>query len=297
MLVPALILAVLTATADARPAPPVAGVLETQLEARLEAALARRGKARGQAGVVVLHVETGRVAAVAGDQRLPMQSVVKLPIAAAVLDDVARGKTRLDQTLRVTPADLAPGPDWMVARWKDLPRQVTVRELLEGAIVWSDSTSSNLLLGLTGGPAGLSRKLAAWGLADLEVRAPYGQQDAAHEHPNRGSARAFSALLRGLQRRELLPEARWRQLRGWMEQSTTGARRLRAGVPPGTVVADRTGTGGGGATTNDVGLITLPARRGHLAVSVLLSGWTSPLPDQEALIADLARLAYDAWAR
>ncbi|HEU4477430.1 MAG TPA: hypothetical protein VFR80_02860, partial [Pyrinomonadaceae bacterium] len=45
--------------------------------------------------------------------------------------------------------------------------------------------------------------------------------------------------------------------------------------------------------TNDVGIITLPSGRGHLAIAVLVS--ESKLPDaaQEKLIAELARAAYD----
>ena len=56
---------------------------------------------------------------------------------------------------------------------------------------------------------------------------------------------------------------------------------------------DVTGTA---KATNDVGIITLPANRGHLAIAVLVS--QSKLPDaaQEKLIAELARAAYDEYA-
>ena len=48
--------------------------------------------------------------------------------------------------------------------------------------------------------------------------------------------------------------------------------------------------------TNDVGIITLPTRRGHLAIAVLVSESRLSDADQEKLIAELARAAYDAYA-
>jgi beta-lactamase class A len=78
-------------------------------------------------------------------------------------------------------------------------------------------------------------------------------------------------------------------------------RRIRRDLPAGTIVANKTGSGERDSATqtakatNDVGIITLPSGRGHLAIAVLVSG--SKLPDaaQEKLIAELARAAYDAY--
>ena len=73
-----------------------------------------------------------------------------------------------------------------------------------------------------------------------------------------------------------------------------GLKRLRGDLPSGTPVADKTGTGEAGEATNDVGLITLPQERGHLAMAVLISGSKLKAEEQEKLIAELARTAYDA---
>ena len=74
----------------------------------------------------------------------------------------------------------------------------------------------------------------------------------------------------------------------------TGEARLRGTLPKGTPVADKTGTGEAASSTNDVGLITLPEGKGHLAMAVLISGSKLPAEEQEKLIAELARVAYDA---
>jgi beta-lactamase class A len=56
----------------------------------------------------------------------------------------------------------------------------------------------------------------------------------------------------------LAPAAR-RQLVDWMAGSTTGADRVRAGVPAGWKVADKTGSGSNG-TTNTIAVLWPPGR-------------------------------------
>src|SRR5215469_13557678 len=83
-----------------------------------------------------------------------------------------------------------------------------------------------------------------------------------------------------------------------MIESVPGARRIKGQLPAGTVVAHKTGTGGtrDGITsaTNDIGIITLPDGR-HLAVAVFVSDSAADDTTREALIARIAKAAWD-WA-
>ena len=73
-----------------------------------------------------------------------------------------------------------------------------------------------------------------------------------------------------------------------MERARTGGeRRLRANLSAGTQVAEKTGTGDN--TTNDVGLITLPEGKGHLAMAVLITDAKESTEEQEKLIAELEK--------
>jgi beta-lactamase class A len=78
--------------------------------------------------------------------------------------------------------------------------------------------------------------------------------------------------------------------------SVTGPNRLRAGLPPSTPLAHKTGSSGthGGITaaTNDMGLITLPDGR-KLAVAVLVTDSRANEATREGVIARIARAAYD----
>jgi len=260
-----------------------------ELTERLQA-LCRR--AEGSVAVAAIHVETGRRTAVQGSKLFPLYSVFKLPLAVAVLKDVEEQRLRLDRKVRVTPADVAPGSPGNTDLWRK-PVQLTVRELLELSLVRSDNTSSDQLLRLVGGPAGVTRRMRALGLENLHIRSSV-REFVSGGAPNTGSADDVARLLVSVQKGEALRPPQLAVLLGMMRRSKTGMQRLRGALPPGTPVADKTGTGKDGAATHDVGLITLPEGGGRLAIAVLISGSKLRPGVQEKLIADIGRAAYDA---
>jgi beta-lactamase class A len=83
-----------------------------------------------------------------------------------------------------------------------------------------------------------------------------------------------------------------RQLTAWLGANTTGAARLRAGLPAPWTLADKTGTGAYG-TTNDVGIVWttdgIP-----LVLSVLSTQADADAPADEPLIARAAALLVPA---
>ena len=264
-------------------------VADAELAARLKAICVRAG---GRCGVAVTHVETGRSAVIEGDRAMPLYSVFKLPLAVTVLKEVEEGRLQLDQKVRVEPEEAAPGVKSNSDLWLKASDR-TIRELLEFSIVRSDNTSSDKLLELVGGPDAVTRRMRALGLQNIEVRASVKEflknPDA---HPNTGTPNDLARLLSLLQQGGALAPPQLEVLLGLMGRAVTGDRRLRAGPPAGTPVADKTGTGP--STTNDVGIVTLPGDKGHLALAVLLDGSQLSAEKQEDLIAEVARTAYDA---
>jgi beta-lactamase class A len=251
-------------------------------------------RAGGEVGVALIHVETGRSVAFKGTSPLPLFSVFKLPLAVAVLKDVEEGRLRLDQKVRVTPDDVAPGAQMNIELWGK-PVERTVAELLELSISRSDNTSTDKLLQLVGGPSVVTERMRALGLRNIEIRATVREfASGRKEHPNMGTPSDLVQLLARLQRGEVLQAPQLSLLLGAMERATTGLKRLRGDLPAGTPVADKTGSGAAGKVTNDVGLITLPDGKGRLAMAVLVSGSKLSVEAQEKLIAELARAAYDA---
>lgn len=284
---------------------PVVTVTQNQPGA-IEQELARRLKsicdgAQGTVGLSVVHIESGNTISINGKSQLPLYSVFKFPLAIAVLKDVEENRLRLDQKIHVTPAEIVLGAPENTALWQN-PVDFTIEELIGFSISRSDNTSTDKLLQLIGGPLKVTERMRSLGFENLDIHLGIAEYVKSRQNPNTGAAEDLANLLAQLQRGKILPPASQDVLIGFMERATTGLNRLRADLPSGTLVADKTGSGekdqvtGVPKATNDVGIITLPAGRGHLAVAVLVSESKSPNAVQEKLIAELARAAYDAYA-
>jgi len=233
----------------------------------------------------------------------PMQSVYKLPITMGALDGVEHRRLRLDQTVRFLPGDLI-SPDQYSPLRDAHPHgnaDVQVQELMRLAITESDGVASDILLRIQGGPAaadGYVRSLGIRGIHIVDTEQVLGR-DVKLEDRDTAEPRAMVALLRLLADHSPLSPEHTRLLLGWMAATHTGDRRIRALLPAGTVVEDKTGTSGSDRNftnaTNDVGLITLPNGQ-QLAIAILVADAAAPEAVRERAIAEIARAVYDEAA-
>ena len=288
------------------PSPPVSTVapatitssnVESELEQRLKTIC---DAAQGTVGLAVVHIESGKTISINGQSQLPLYSVFKLPLAIAVLKDIEENRLRLDQKVHVVPADIVPGTPGNTALWLK-PVDRTIEELVEFSISRSDNTSADKLLYFAGGPAKVTERMRSLGFQNLDTHSTISDYLKTRQNPNTGSAEDLANLLTQLHQGKILQPAQTNLLIGFMRRANTGQRRLRGNLPTGTV-SDKTGSGEKddatqtAKATNDVGIITLPSSRGHLAIAVLIN--KSKLSDaaQEKLIADIARAAYDSYS-
>jgi beta-lactamase class A len=274
------------------------GDVGQELERRLKTICDR---AQGTVGLSVVHIESGKTISINGKSQLPLYSVFKLPLAIAVLKDVEENRLRLDQKVHVTPAETVPGAPENTALWQK-PVDFTIEQLLGFSISRSDNTSSDKLLQLAGGPLKVTERMRSLGFQNLDIHSTVAEFVKSRQNPNTGSAEDLANLLAQLHQGKILQSSQLNLLIGFMQRATTGLHRLRGDLPNGTLVADKTGSGekdaitGVTKATNDVGIITLPSGRGHLAIAVLVSESNLPDAAQEKLIAELARAAYDAYS-
>ena len=272
--------------------------VDQELEQRLKAICEKAG---GTVGVSAVHIESGKSLSINGKSRLPLYSVFKLPLAITVLKDVKENRLRLEQKIHVDPAETVVGTLGNSALWQK-PVDFTIAELIDVSISRSDNTSSEKLLQLVGGPAGVTERMRSLGLQNLDIHSTVTEFVKTRKNPNTGSAEDLANLLAQLQQGKILQPAQANLLIGFMQKAVTGLKRLRGDLPAGTLVADKTGSGEldeitkVAKATNDVGIITLPPGRGHLAIAVLVSESRLSDADQEKLIAEIARAVYDAYA-
>ena len=292
-----------TTTAETKfPSPAVAqnqpGAIEQELEQRLKTICDR---AQGKVSLAVVHIESGKTISINGKSQLPLYSVFKLPVAIAVLKDVEENRLRLDHTIHVTPAEIVPGTPGNTAIWRK-PVDFPVEKVIEFSISRSDNTSAEKLLQLVGGTSKVTERMRSLGFQNIAILSTVAEYVKTRQNPNIGSAEDLANLLAQLHQGKILQPSHTKLLIGFMERSNIGLHRLRGDLPKGTLVADKTGSGEKSEVTkvakatNDVGIITLPSGRGHLAMAVLVSESTLPDAAQEKVIAELARAAYDTYS-
>lgn len=279
----------------------LAAPVHAQLPAQLERIAAQ---AHGRVGVACSLPGSALPCDVRSMESFPMQSVYKLPISMAMLHAIEQGRFTLAQNIRFLPSDLI-APDQYSPLRDAHPHgnvDVPVQDLIRGALVDSDGVASDILMRSLGGPAAVNAYVRSLGIDGIEIRDTEQTlgRDVQLENRNTAEPRAMVALLRMLADRSPLSPDHTHLLLGWMTSTHTGDHRLKALLPPGTVVADKTGTSGTNRmhtnATNDVGLITLPDGR-RLAVAVLVADSAAPAAVRERVIAEIGKAVWDAAVR
>lgn len=226
----------------------------------------------GRLGVAVLDTETGARFGYRAEERFPMCSTFKALLAGAVLKRVDDGRERLDRIVRYMESDVL---EWAPVTRQHVAKGVTVGALCEAAVTLSDNTAANLLLKTIGGPAGLTA--FARELGDPITRLDRTEPTLNEALP--GDPRDTSSpmwMMRDLQklalRNVLAPPSRER-LVAWLLACKTGEGKLRAGLPAGWKIGDKTGSGDRG-TENDLAIVWPAERRIPVLVAVYLTGAT-----------------------
>lgn len=263
------------------------------LSDKLAAELARIEKeSGGRLGVAVLDTRTDARAAHRGDERFPMCSTFKLLAAAAILARVDAGKERLDTRVRFEARDVVVNS----AMTKDRVggEGMSVAELCEAAMIVSDNTAGNLLLARLGGPEGLTGYVRSLGdtVTRLDRIEPYLNEAIPGDERDTTSPTAMLADLHALVLGNALSASSRDQLTRWLLGNKTGDTRLRAGLPSGWRVGDKTGSGDRG-TTNDVGIIWPPGRAPVL-VSIYLTETALAGDPRNATLAAVGRAVASA---
>ena len=242
----------------------------------------------GRLGVCVLDVATGRRVEHRGDERFAMCSTHKFLAAAFVLQRVDHGEDSLERRIPYAKDNLV---TYSPITEKHVGDGMTLGELCEAALTLSDNTAANLILETLGGPAGFTSRARA--LGDDVTRLD--RIETALNEAKIGDPRdtttpaAMAENVRKLVLGEALSAPSREKLANWVIANKTGDKRLRAGIPKGWRVGDKTGTGGAGAT-NDIAVVW-PPDRGPLVVTAYYAESAAPDDEREQVLAEVGRLA------
>lgn len=263
-----------------QPLPPIDGALAT-LEDRYNAKI----------GLYGLNLQANRAIAYRADDLFAICSAFKAYVAAQILQKDQRGELRLTNEVYIDPALLVPVASPITE--PNLGGWMPLSDLCAAAVRHSDNTATNLLLEVLGGPPSVTEFARSVGddrtwmvrwEPDLNTAIPGDPRDTTSP---RGMGTGFLTMLTG----DVLDEPHRAQLEQWMLTIVTGDRRIRAGLPPGWTIADKTGAGDY-ASTNDIGLAFGPDGE-RLLISVMTRTRSDDPGAERAdgLIADVTRLA------
>ncbi|MCV7417439.1 class A beta-lactamase [Mycolicibacterium litorale] len=260
--------------------PPAAAGTEHPALAELE----RRFGAR--LGVYGVATDTGATVAYRADERFAFCSTFKALAAGAVLH--RHSVAHLDTRVGYTEHDLMKSS---VITRRHVATGMTIGELCDAAVRFSDGTAGNLLLRVLGGPEQLTAY--ARSLGDTVTRMDRVEPHVADAVPgdvrDTSSPRALTEDIRALLVGDALGPAERAVLQDLMQRNATraGMERIRAGLPPDWTVADKTGTGDFG-TLNDIAVVW-PPHRAPLAMGIMSTKTSKDAAYDPALLAEAAR--------
>jgi len=321
----AVIFAVVSAVTTAAGQSPEVGLqrLRVQIEQAIPAA-------RGDVGVAVKHLESGKELLVNADDTYPLASAVKLPILVELYTQVKAGKVKFDEVYQLKPNDQHVGSGDIPVLF-DLPGvAMDIRNIANLMMMVSDNSATDIVLGRIGGLAPVQARMRALGLNGIrvdrtiqELVLDWGEQDtdrlmgmtlkemrplmrpSANDEAGRiarynrvvadprdqATPRDMNRLLEMLWQGKIVDAESSTSMLELMKRCRTGEGRIKGLLPRGAVVAHKTGSLGG--TVDDVGIIYLPENAGHVAISVMSKRTLADSPAVEHVVAEIARYAYD----
>lgn len=254
----------------------------------------------GRLGVAIHDTGVGSTIGYRMDERFALCSTFKMPLAAAVLEAADRGELSLDEKLTFGKSDIVAHAPVTGPKLGD--GAMAIRDLAEAAQKTSDNVAANLLVKRLGGPSQVTGIWRRWGdpMTRLDRYEPQMNLVRRDDLFDTTTPDAMVQLAGRLVAGSILKAASRDLLMQWMADTTTGAKRLRAGLPQGWRAGDKTGTSVGvkglGNKYNDVAVVWRP---GKAAVAVA-AYFESPYEgndiraEDQAVLAEVGRIAA-AW--
>ncbi|WP_203289638.1 class A beta-lactamase [Metabacillus sp. cB07] len=240
-------------------------------------------------GVFALDTGTNQTVSYHPDERFAYASTHKALAVGVLLQQ--KSLEDLNQRIAYTSEDLV---NYNPITEKYIDTGMTLKELADASLRYSDNTAGNLILKQLDGPAGFKKALEDIG--DNTTSPERFEPDLNEVNPGEthdtSTPRALAASLQAFILGDALPPEKRELLIDWMKRNTTGDALIRAGVPEGWEVADKTGSASYG-TRNDIAIIW-PSKGDPIVLAVLSSRDKKDAEYNDKLIAEATEKAIKA---
>ncbi|RXM51156.1 MULTISPECIES: class A beta-lactamase, subclass A2 [unclassified Chryseobacterium] len=252
-------------------------------------------------GISVKGIEDKDTLSINGNKEMPMLSVFKFHIALSVLNQVDKGKLKLNQKFFIKKEELLP-ETWSPIR-EEYPEgnmYLTLDQLLRYTVSHSDNNGCDILLRIVGGAPVVQKFINQQGIKDFTIRLNEQQMNTFESYfVNTSTPLATTDLLEKFYKGKVLKKETTKYLYQIMVETSRGLTWMKAGLPAGTELAHRTGISGRNeqnirAAMNDVGIIKLPNGK-HVILSVYLKNINEEMKDTEKIIADIGTAVWEYY--
>lgn len=264
----------------------------TSLQKKLAALETSSG---GRIGVYAINTANGVHLQYRANERFPMGCTSKVIGVSAILNKSMKDSSLLSKRINYTKKDLT---NWNPITEKRLTSGMTVEELCAASISYSDNTAMNLLVKQLGGLEQINA--FARSIHNNSFRQDNGWPEEASSGGkgnlnDSSTPEDMAKSLQNLAFTNTLAKPQRQLLMSWLKANTTGDSRIRAGVPKGWVVADKTGTGDYG-TTNDIGIIW-PPNCAPIIVAIYYTNDDKKAVNKQDVVASATHLIVNTLAR
>jgi len=241
-------------------------------------------------GLYALDTNSGQIITHHANDRFPFQSTFKLIGVSALLTQDS-SKHPLQKKVFLHPRDLV---FWHPVSGQYVNQYVTLQILAQATISYSDNPAINIIIHELGGLKAVNQFAHQMGntsfnLAHYEAQLNSNPHDIADTSTPKDMALSIQKILLST----VLSSENKSLLLSWMKDNTAGYHRIRAGVPLGWLVADKTGSGSYGIA-NDIGIAWSPTCK-PVVLSIFTVSEEPHAKPNDAVIAKVTQILFEEF--
>jgi beta-lactamase class A len=241
-------------------------------------------------GVYAIDTNNGNSFSYRQDERFPFQSTVKMIVAAAALNNI-----EADERVKISSDDIV---FWSPIVRLNLDRgYMTIKELAEAAMSYSDNAATNILITRLGGTKSINEFAKSIGNTSfyLENLEPNLNADPNNIHDSSTPKDMAQSVQKLLIENNILGQENQHILKTWMINNTTGYKKIRYGLPLAWSAAEK--TGGGSGTSHDIGIVWSPACKPIVLAIYTFSNKKDNVQQADKAIAETTKFILDEFSK
>ncbi|WP_372514601.1 MULTISPECIES: class A beta-lactamase Bla1 [Bacillus] len=243
-----------------------------------------------QLGVYAIDTGTNETISYRPNERFAFASTYKALAAGVLLQQ--NSIDTLNEVIKFRKEDLV---DYSPITEKHIDTGMTLGEIAEAAVRYSDNTAGNILFHKIGGPKGYEKALRQMG--DRVTMSDRFETELNEAIPgdirDTSTAKVIATNLKDFTVGNALPDDKRKVLTDWMKGNATGDKLIRAGVPTDWIVGDKSGAGSYG-TRNDIAIVW-PPNRSPIIIAILSSKDEIEATYDNQLIAEAAEVVVNTF--